>query len=103
MRQHLDTSISVEIIFSTDAEAEAVLNALLPDNVNLPKGLSMKMFSTKSNLAIEVTGKNIPVATVLRTIDEVLEHISLTQKVLMADKCMTQTCARTNPVRYKIC
>jgi tRNA threonylcarbamoyladenosine modification (KEOPS) complex Pcc1 subunit len=85
LRQHLDASISVEIIFSTSAEARAVLKALLPDNVSLPKGLSMKMLSRKSNLAIEVTGKNIPVATVLRTIDEVLEHISVSQKVLMAD------------------
>ena len=85
LRQHLDASISVEIIFSTSAEARAVLKALLPDNVSLPKGLSMKMFSRKSNLAIEVTGKNIPIATVLRTIDEVLEHISVSQKVLMAN------------------
>ena len=85
LRQHLDTSISVDILFSTSAEAQAVLNALVPDNVNLPKGLTMKMFSRRSNLAIEITGKNISIATVLRTIDEVLEHISVSQKVMMAD------------------
>ena len=85
LQQHLDTSISVDILFSTSAEARAVLKALIPDNVNLPKGLTMKMFSRRSNLAIEITGKKIPIATVLRTIDEVLEHISVSQKVMMAD------------------
>jgi hypothetical protein len=72
-------------MFSTSAEAQAVLKALVPDNINLPKGLSIRMFSRRSNLAIEVTGKNIPIATVVRTIDEVLEHISVSQKVMMAD------------------
>ena len=85
LRQHLDASIYVDIMFSTSAEAQAVLKALVPDNINLPKGLSIRMFSRRSNLAIEVTGKNIPIATVVRTIDEVLEHISVSQKVMVAD------------------
>ena len=72
-------------MFSTSAEAQAVLKALVPDNINLPKGLSIKRYSRRSNLAIEVKGENIPIATVVRTIDEVLEHISVSQKVMVAD------------------
>ena len=72
-------------MFSTSAEAQAVLKALVPDNINLPQGLSIKMYSRRSNLAIEVKGENIPIATVVRTIDEVLEHISVSQKVMVAD------------------
>jgi hypothetical protein len=44
----------------------------------------MKVFSLDSILAIELTGKNIPTATILNTLDELLEHISLAKKV-MAD------------------
>jgi hypothetical protein len=42
----------------------------------------MKMFSRGSMLAIELTGKNIPTATILSTLDELLEHISLAKKVM---------------------
>jgi hypothetical protein len=69
-------------VFSSSAEAKAALKALIPDNVNFPKGLSMRMFSRGSTLAIEITGRNVPAATVLNTIDEVLEHVSVAQKVM---------------------
>jgi hypothetical protein len=42
----------------------------------------MKMFSRGSRLAIELTGKNIPTATILSTLDEILEHISVAKKVM---------------------
>ena len=82
LRQHLDTEISVDIMFSSSAEAKAALKALIPDNVNFPKGLSMRMFSRGYTLAIEITGRNVPAATVLSTLDEVLEHVSVAQKVM---------------------
>ncbi len=70
--------------FRASTQAKATVKALIPDNVNFPKGLSMKIFSRDSMLAIELTGKNIPTATILSTLDELLEHISLAKKV-MAD------------------
>ena len=80
--RHLDIAVGVEIPFSSSAEAKAAVKALIPDNINFPKGLSMKMFSRGSTLAIELTGKNIPTATVLNTLDEILEHISIAKKVM---------------------
>ena len=80
--RHLDVAVAVKISFSSNAQAKAIVKALLPDNVNFPKGLSMKMFSRGSILAIELTGKNIPTATILSTLDEILEHISLAKKVM---------------------
>ena len=81
-RRHLDVGVAVEISFSSSAEAKAIVKALIPDNVNFPKGLSMKVFSRDSTLAIELTGKNIPTATILSTLDELLGHISLAKKVM---------------------
>jgi hypothetical protein len=72
----------VDIPFSSSVEAKATVKALIPDNVNFPKGLSMKMFSRGTMLAIELTGKNVPTATILNTLDEVLEHISVSKKVM---------------------
>ena len=80
--RHLDVAVAVAISFSSSAEARATVKALIPDNVKFPKGLSMKVFSRDSMLAIELTGKNIPTATILNTLDELLEHISLAKKVM---------------------
>jgi hypothetical protein len=80
--RHLNIAVGVEIPFSSSAEANAAVKALIPDNINFPKGLSMKMFSRGSRLAIKLTGKNIPTATILSTLDEILEHISVAKKVM---------------------
>ncbi len=81
-REHLDIAVEMEIPFSSSTEANAALNALIPDNINFPKGLSMKIFSRDSRLVIELTSKNIPTATILSTLDEILEHISIAKKVM---------------------
>ncbi len=81
-RQRLKVEVEVEIPFSSSAEANAAMNALIPDNINFPKGLSLKMFSRGSKLSIELTSKNIPTATVLSTLDEILEHLSIAKKVM---------------------
>ena len=80
--RNLDIEVGAEIPFSSIAEAKAAVKALIPDNINFPKGLSMKLFSRGSIVAIELTGKNIPTVRLLSTLDEVLEHISIAKKVM---------------------
>jgi hypothetical protein len=80
--RNLDVAVHVEIAFSTSAESKAAVNALIPDNVNFPKGLSMKIFSKGAVLTIDLTGKNLPTATIVSTLDELLEHISIAKKVI---------------------
>jgi len=79
---HLSVTVQIEVAFSNGAEAKTVMKALIPDNVDFPEGLSMKMFPRGSTLQIELVGKNVPIATVLGTIDEILEHISVAKKVM---------------------
>jgi hypothetical protein len=57
------------------------MKALIPDNVNFPKGLSMKSFSQDDTLVLEFLSKN-GINTLANTIDEVLEHISIARKVI---------------------
>lgn len=40
------------------------------------------MFSRASTLTIELAGRNVPAASILSTLDEVLEHISVAKKVM---------------------
>ncbi len=80
--RNLDIQVGAEIPFSSIKEAEATVKALIPDNVTFPKGLSMKLFSRGSIVAIELTGKNVHTATLLSTLDELLEHISIAKKVM---------------------
>ena len=82
MQRQLDFHVSVKVSFQRSAEAKTAVKALIPDNVKFPKGLSMKMFSSGARLAIELTAKNVPASTVLSTLDEVLEHISVSKKVM---------------------
>jgi hypothetical protein len=74
--------VFLNIPFSSGSEVKAVLNALIPDNVNFPKGLSMQLFSRGTALIIELRGKKVPTDTILSTLDEVLEHISISRKVM---------------------
>ena len=57
------------------------MKALIPDNINFPKGLSMKIFSQDNILVLEALSET-GIYTLLNTIDEVLEHISISKKVI---------------------
>ena len=61
----------------------AIMKALIPDNVNFPKGLSMEMFSDNNNNTLFIKFFcNIKIETLINTIDEVLNLISLAKKVI---------------------
>jgi hypothetical protein len=83
-RHHLSVMVQIEIAFSNVAQAKTVMNALIPDNVDFPKGLSMKMFPKGSTIEIDLMSKNVPIATVIGTLDELLEHLSLAKKVMQS-------------------
>jgi transcription factor Pcc1 len=82
LQRQLDVTVSVNVPFSNSSEAKAAVNALIPDNINFPKGLSIKIFSKGTMLAIQLIGKNVSTSTILNTLDEVLEHISVSKKVM---------------------
>ena len=62
-------------------KVESVMKALIPDNINFPRGLSMDMSAegTVIILSFKSSGK---FDSLIATIDEVLEHISVMKKVL---------------------
>jgi hypothetical protein len=77
----VEVNVHIEIRLSGKSELRAIMSALVPDNVNFPKGLSMKMTSRDSILVLEFLSR-IGINTLLNTVDEVLEHISIARKVI---------------------
>ena len=79
--QPVEVKVHIEIRLSGKSELRAITSALTPDNVNFPKGLSVKMSSRDNILVLEFLSKK-GINTLLNTIDEVLEHISIARKVI---------------------
>jgi hypothetical protein len=77
----VEVKVRIEIGLSGKSELLAIMSALAPDNVNFPKGLSMKMSSRDNILVLEFLSK-AGINTLLNTVDEVLEHMSIARKVI---------------------
>jgi hypothetical protein len=81
----LKITLIIELKFSKQSETEAILKALIPDNINFPKGLSMDM-SSKDNTTIFIKfSSSTEIGTLINTVDEVLQDISLAKKVIVRD------------------
>jgi hypothetical protein len=85
-RESLDVTAIIDISLSKKTERYAIMKALKPDNINFPKGLSMKVFSKDNNNTLSIkflcsTG----IETLINTTDEVLGHISLAKNVISDD------------------
>jgi tRNA threonylcarbamoyladenosine modification (KEOPS) complex Pcc1 subunit len=76
-------SVNIEIEFAKVKERDAILNTLLPDNINFPDELSMEMSVNNKSLMIKTSSTKID--TMINTINEVLHHISLAKKVIKHD------------------
>ena len=81
----LEITLIIELTFSKQSETEAILKALIPDNINFPEGLSMDL-SSKDNTTIYIKfSSSTEIGTLINTVDEVLQDISLAKKVIIRD------------------
>jgi hypothetical protein len=78
-----EVSAFIQIRFKKKNEMYAVLRSLIPDNTDFPDGLSIEMSSRDydNNLLLCLSCK-LGLETLLNTINELLEHISIAQKVI---------------------
>lgn len=77
-----DISISLQISFVKKKQLYALLESLKPDNVNFPSGLSMKMLTGRDNTLVIKLSSTCGFRTLINTVDELLEHISIGTKVI---------------------
>jgi len=81
----LDISVLIQVSFVKKDQMYSVLRSLTADNVRFPPGLSMEMLvDSDRNILIRFYSA-IGFETLINTVDEVLEHISVASKVLSHD------------------
>jgi Transcription factor Pcc1 len=81
---NLQFSSAMEISFASAREAKAAMESLLPDNVMVPEGLSIILRTRKNHLLVEIS-TDLSIETFIRTVDEILEHLSVGTEVLSLD------------------
>jgi len=84
MKEGFNIKSSMKIEFDSKKEIETMINALTPDNVRIPEGLKINIRAENKCLIIDIQCKNGS-GTFLNTIDELLEHISLSRAVTSND------------------
>ncbi|HET8848036.1 MAG TPA: hypothetical protein VF248_05055 [Nitrososphaeraceae archaeon] len=84
MKEGFNIKSSMKIEFNSEKEIDTMINALTPDNICVPEGLKIDMRSENKCLVIDILCENGS-GTFLNTIDEILEHISLSRAVTSND------------------
>ena len=79
----MSLTCQVEIVLNniSKKKAETVKKALEPDNVNFPKGLSLYVENIDNKLIFNFESKE-NMKQLVGTVDEVLEHIQVSLKVI---------------------
>ena len=81
-RPDLGVEAKVSVAFLSAAQARAAVKALIPDNVNMPEGLTIRIFSKGRAVVVKLSARSVPAGTIASTMDEVLEHLSVARKVM---------------------
>lgn len=84
IEKNLEITILMEISFVSRKLLKAIVEALRPDNIGAPQGLSVEMEDKGELLVIKISCHS-GIATLINTVDEILEHISIAKAVLRND------------------
>jgi len=79
----MSLTCQVQVILNniSKEKAETVKKALEPDNVNFPEGLSLYVENIDNKLVFNFESRN-NMKQLIGTIDEVLEHVQVSLKVI---------------------
>lgn len=77
-----EISIKLKLSFEKKRHLYSLLKSLKADNIDFPSGLSMEMLTDSENtLVIQLTSRR-GFRTIISTVDEILEHISIGVNVI---------------------
>ncbi len=76
----------IKLVYKDPKEAKAVSEAISPDNVGAPAGLSIQTSWTENIVTTTVKYDGDNVMTFLSTIDDVLSCVSVAEKAFKAAK-----------------
>ncbi len=72
------------ILYEDEKMAEAVLEALSPDNVVVPSSLSIEAFSKNNQVVVVIKYRGENFLTLQSTIDDLLSCVSVAEKSIIA-------------------
>jgi hypothetical protein len=84
MKEGFNIKSSMKIQFGSKKEVDTIVDVLTPDNIRIPEGLKIDVKSHNKYLVIDIICEN-GTGTFLNTMDELLEHISLSSMVTSSD------------------
>jgi len=84
MKEGFNIKSRMRIPFDSKMEAENITKILSPDNVCIPEGLKVDIKCYNNYLKIDIYCKN-GTGTFLNTVNELIEHISLSKLVKSND------------------
>ncbi len=84
MIEGFNIKTSMKIEFDSKREIDTLIKVLSPDNVCVPEGLKIDIKSENKYLVIDIFCDK-GTRTFLNTIDEILEHVSLSRTVTSND------------------
>jgi len=76
----------IRLCYSASKEAKAVSEAISPDNIDAPFGLSIQTFCSKNTVTTIVRYEEDNIMTFLSTIDDILRCVSTAEKALISIK-----------------
>jgi len=79
MQMSLECYVEITIRSSPD-KAETIQRALEPDNIDFPPGLSLDVRCKDDSIILDFKSHNT--RTLISSVDEVLEHISVAMRVM---------------------
>ena len=77
----LNCKLQISINNISEEKAKAVKKALEPDNINFPKGLSLKVEKIDNKLVFNFQN-NGNMKKLISTVDEILEHVHVSLEVI---------------------
>lgn len=75
----MDARLKLEVSFDSIERAKNILDSLKPDNIKIPKDMSLEMISKNSSIIIEIKGSNL--RRLRSTLEEILALISSMEKL----------------------
>ena len=81
MKINVESHVHLELKFETKSELFAVMNSLIPDNIDCPDGLVVEMYDKHNCLVFDISCKR-EIFVIISTVDEILRHIVMAKQVI---------------------
>lgn len=81
MKINVESHVHLELKFETKSELFAIMNSLIPDNIDCPDGLVVEMYDKNNCLVFDISCKR-EIFVIMSTVDEILRHIVMAKQVI---------------------